>query len=1257
MKRFSTMLMMLLLFIGVSSNAQDLVISGVYDGPRTGGTPKGVELYVINNIANLSAYGLGSANNGDGSDGEEFTFPADAATAGDFIYVATEDVEFEAWFGFAPDYVDGAMSINGNDAVELFMGGNVIDIFGEIDVDGAGQPWEHLDGWAYRVSGTGPDGNVFVVANFTYSGVDVWDGEAGLTNNTSATPFPNGTYTPGASTTVSTPIISPGSGNYVDPQTVTMSCGTDGASIYYTTDGTDPDDNDDLYSSSFVVNTTTTVKARAYKTGLTESSIATVNYVFPSIINVSTIAELRAQAVGGGDFFNLTGEAFLTFQQSYRSQKYIQDATAAIFIDDDAGNITTGYNLMDGITGILGELSTFGDMLQFIPAADPGAATSTGNTINPELINIEDLNADFEDFEAELVLIEDAVFADAGGTFATGTAYVITDGSKGTYDFRTSFYDADYIGEEIPSGPQNLILLPHSRTDGEFVVSRSQTDMNGGTSNPATKLDIIEINGGSAVYENQPFTVKVQAQDVDGAPANVSSNVSVTLSIGTGSGTLGGTITGTISSGSSTVTISGVTYGPFENGVVLNAAGSPLTTGNSDAFNVLEVVVPEIVISEIMYKAIGGSEDSLEYIELYNNGSTVNLENYEFTAGVGLVFPSTTFNAGSYLLVSRNAAAIQDIFGLSSVEWTTGNLSNGGEIIELSDPTAAVVTTVEYGSGTPWPATETGKSIRFCNTNTANNDPANWDISVEFILNHAGQDIYGSPLAGCGDAPLVADFSGAPTTITAGESVDFTDLSAGDPTGWSWTFTGGTPSSSTTQNPQDIVYNTPGTYNVSLTITKGAENDTETKTAYITVEDPTLPPVADFEADVTTIFIGQSVQFTDLSTNTPTSWAWTFEGGTPANSTSQNPSVTYNTEGTFDVTLVVENSADSDQMIKTDYITVMPASVGDLIITEIMYNPPESGDDSLEYIEIYNNSDDAVSLLGYTFTDGIVYTFSNEDIASGDYILVAKSASAMMSTFGVAAYEWTSGGLSNNGELVKLVSATGATIDSVAFATSAPWPTAANGDGPSITICDPETENSVGDNWHASVNYLVDNANGDAIYGSPLMAPAPVADFVADVTAFPGSGGAVQFTNMATCNADSYAWVFEGATPATSTDANPTVNYSTAGDFDVTLTVTNSTGSHTLLMEEYIHVGVGTSDNYLENITVIPNPSNGYYKISNPQHSEMNITVYNILGEVVLQQNSMDSDISLDILNKENGIYLLQVIANGEKQILRIIKQ
>jgi len=188
------MIVLALSLVATGASASDLVITGVIDGPLTGGLPKAIELIACADIADLSIYGLGSANNGGGTDGEEFTFPADSAVEGQFIYVATEDPQFSAFFGFSPDYIDGnAPNINGDDAIELFMNGGVVDVFGDIDVDGTGEPWEHMDGWAYRVDQTGPDGTTFVLANWFFSGVNALDNET--SNATAATPFPLGTYT------------------------------------------------------------------------------------------------------------------------------------------------------------------------------------------------------------------------------------------------------------------------------------------------------------------------------------------------------------------------------------------------------------------------------------------------------------------------------------------------------------------------------------------------------------------------------------------------------------------------------------------------------------------------------------------------------------------------------------------------------------------------------------------------------------------------------------------------------------------------------------------------------------------------------------------------------------------------------------------------------------------------------------------------------------------------------------------------------
>ncbi len=189
MKKIILPIVALLTWMGV--NAQnDLMITGVYDGPLTGGIPKGIELYVINPIADLSDYGIGSATNGP-TDGEEFTFPAVSATAGQFIYVSSETTGFNTFFGFMPDYTDASMGINGDDPVELFFMGAVSDVYGAVGTDGTGEPWEYVDSWSYRNDCQSPSAT-FNIANWTVQGPG---GLTGAASNGSATnPIPAGTY-------------------------------------------------------------------------------------------------------------------------------------------------------------------------------------------------------------------------------------------------------------------------------------------------------------------------------------------------------------------------------------------------------------------------------------------------------------------------------------------------------------------------------------------------------------------------------------------------------------------------------------------------------------------------------------------------------------------------------------------------------------------------------------------------------------------------------------------------------------------------------------------------------------------------------------------------------------------------------------------------------------------------------------------------------------------------------------------------------
>ncbi len=83
----------------------DLIITGVIDGDLSGGLPKAIQLTAVNDIADLSVYGVGSANNGNGGGVIELTFPPIALAAGTTIYISDESDSFTAFFGFAPDMI------------------------------------------------------------------------------------------------------------------------------------------------------------------------------------------------------------------------------------------------------------------------------------------------------------------------------------------------------------------------------------------------------------------------------------------------------------------------------------------------------------------------------------------------------------------------------------------------------------------------------------------------------------------------------------------------------------------------------------------------------------------------------------------------------------------------------------------------------------------------------------------------------------------------------------------------------------------------------------------------------------------------------------------------------------------------------------------------------------------------------------------------------------------------------------------------
>jgi len=166
----------------------------------------------------------------------------------------------------------------------------------------------------------------------------------------------------------------------------------------------------------------------------------------------------------------------------------------------------------------------------------------------------------------------------------------------------------------------------------------------------------------------------------------------------------------------------------------------------------------------------------------------------------------------------------------------------------------------------------------------------------------------------------IASFTVAPNdTICSGNSITITETSGNTPTSWSWNFnasaTGGIIASIPTyngQNPGAITFssslNTAATVQISLTATNALGSSVFN---YSLVVLPG-PPSASISASSVSICVGNTVNFTDASINSPTSWAWTFSNGTPVSSIAKNPSnIVYNVVGSHNVNLVASNMCGS----------------------------------------------------------------------------------------------------------------------------------------------------------------------------------------------------------------------------------------------------------------------------------------------------------------------------------------------------------
>lgn len=208
---------------------------------------------------------------------------------------------------------------------------------------------------------------------------------------------------------------------------------------------------------------------------------ASVNFTIASYINVNNISELRQDVIanGVGRYYQINNQPVVTYARATRNQKYIQDATAAILIDDNDGIIPNTYNTGDAMSGVKGRTNLFSGLLQLTPTTDASLA-STGNNITPQVVSLSDLINNLEQYESELVQINNVTFADGDGTtnFVSppNTNYAFTDGTD-TVNFRTIFAEANYIGTPVPQGSTSFAALVGNFNGAPQVTARSLNDL------------------------------------------------------------------------------------------------------------------------------------------------------------------------------------------------------------------------------------------------------------------------------------------------------------------------------------------------------------------------------------------------------------------------------------------------------------------------------------------------------------------------------------------------------------------------------------------------------------------------------------------------------------------------------------------------------------------------------------------------------------------------------------------------------------
>ncbi|MCE3280128.1 MAG: hypothetical protein K0S44_2319 [Bacteroidetes bacterium] len=463
----------------------------------------------------------------------------------------------------------------------------------------------------------------------------------------------------------------------------------------------------------------------------------------------------------------------------------------------------------------------------------------------------------------------------------------------------------------------------------------------------------------------------------------------------------------------------------------------------------------------------------------------------------------------------------------------------------------------------------------------------------------------------CPTVPPVANFSASPTTICRGSSVTFTDLSTNVPSSWSWTFPGGTPASSTVQNPT-VIYNTAGVYNVTLTATNSHGTNAITMNGYITVN---AIPVASAGTNVA-ICIGSS---TTLNANGGTTYSWLPATGL-SSTTIANPDATPTVTTSYTVTATSNGCSSTSSVsvtvnplptVSAAPITICNGSSGTLTASGAATYAWSPGLSAATGTSVTANPTvtstytvTGTSAAGCVNSNTVTVTVNPSPTANaGSDVTICNGSSTTLSASGGGSYSWSpSTGLSSTTianpvasptvtrtYTVTVTNGSGCTSTDAMTVTVTPLPSASAGSNVSICNGSSTTLNASGG---TSYSWLPATGLSSTTIANPVANPTATTTYTVNVTnngCSATSAVTVTVNSIPTANAGSNVSICNGSSTVLTATGGGTYNWTPAFSGLSSTVIANPTASPTATTTYTVSVSNGTCSS-TSSVTVTVNP-------------------------------------------------------------------